>query len=289
VRAPRTALPTALASALLAAVALTGCGGPPSFDEDAPDTAALLARVGDGSNAFAVDLEALEVGPGIDTDARENGELLGYLAHDVFRPPPLEPLTELVSDHLVRMVTGGPQAYFVLDVEASEVEDALLEAEWERDGDLLIAAGSASIRMKTRAGQVRVEQYADHTLLGLASDDSEPPADGPVEVSGAAALLTALGGDTGFAVTIIDEPCTPTAASLESTTNVVFLVVPPDGTAAREVSAEDLTAPDGVTSIERVEPAEVDEGLLRVSATVEDPGVPVSLLTRLGLPSAAFC
>ena len=113
-----------------------------------------------------------------------------------------------------------------------------------------------------------------------------PGPDGPSSrIVPAAAPLVTLGGAVGVSLGF-GSSCTLQAVALSSETTGLVLMGPPAGTDPEDVVVGDLQAPEGISSIDGVVP-EGDSVVARV--TVPDPGGPLEVLGRLGLPGTEFC
>lgn len=243
----------------------------------------------DSRQVGVVDVAGFTGEPGLDAvaDPRDAG-LPEYMLSSILTLQQVR-FQRLLLPGLVTYAGTGTADLFLVDREASGITAALTRAGWaDQDGVLVPGADVPDPGART-APHVQVTESDGMALVAITRDRGDLPDPSAAAGRGpgpAAGRLTGLGGGVGMAFDVDGGACFPQAVALTSPTEATVLLGPARGVSPGETTVDDLTAPEGVTSIDAVA-AEGD--LVRADVTVADPTVPVEILRRLGLPGSEFC
>lgn len=244
---------------------------------------------GDSRQVNVLDVEGFTGEPGLDVvaDPRDTG--LGDYVLSPFLTLQRGWLMRVLLPDLVTYAGTGTTDLFLVDRSAADVTGAVVRAGWEDREGVLVPGGDVD-RVDARiAPHVAVAGSDGMALVAIARDRDDLPdltSAGTSEPGLSASRLIELGGGVGAAFDFDGGACSLHAVSLTAPTEATVLLGPAPGTAPEEMSIDDLTTPEGVTSIDAVAAA---GDLVRVDVTVPDQSVPAEILRRLGLPGTEFC
>lgn len=308
VRAARRRRRTAMAAAAVAVAAAVGAGSlavtgvmgvgadefQPVTPGDDPLTAANLVRwlpEGKTDQILVADIAGFTGSPGIDADD-DTEVAAGDYINSAFHKLQVAPFGDLLWRRLETYVGTGSTNIYVVGLPAASARERVERAGWRSSDDGVYRPGpDTGIQQGVAAKNVRVDDAGDGRTVVVVSDDADvvphvlsgdPPA--PTQE---AQDLAALGGTLGYSLPVLeDTPCELKTVSVTSPTTARALFTPPPGLDPAEVSPDDLTKPYGVSAVNEVAPYG-DQVMAELE--IDDPGVPMEIYRRLGLPGTSIC
>lgn len=307
VRAARRRRRTALAVAAVAVAAAVGAGilavtgvvggaadeFQPATPGDDPLAAANLVRwlPPDTDQVLVADIAGFTGSPGIDVDDDTEVAAGGYI-NSTFLKLQVAPFGDLLWHRLETYVGTGRTNIYVVGVPAAGARARVERAGWRSSDDGVYRPGAdTGFPQRVAAKNVRIVDAGDGRTVVVVSNDAdvvpdllsgEPPA--PTQE---AQDLAALGGTLGYSLPILgDTPCELRTVSVTSPTTARALFSPRPGLDPADVSPDDLIEPDGVSAVNEVAPYG-DQVMAELE--IDDPGVPMEIYRRLGLPGTSIC